>query len=124
MSVYPAWFYFLNMLQAVNQLGPSAWGDFGPLCPKTGTACLSSTPDASITPYRRETCLDDRCLSVASGELCWAERLARPAQQWDPSPPTSGKPGQLVPIKAGCRERALPSAGRVTGTHWDDAFSM
>lgn len=47
-SVYPAWFYFLNMLQAVNQLRPSAWGYFGPLYPKTGTACLSSTPDASI----------------------------------------------------------------------------
>lgn len=27
-SGYPAWFYVLNMLQSVNQLGPGAWADF------------------------------------------------------------------------------------------------
>lgn len=41
-----------------------------------------------------------------------------------PPLPIPGKPGQLVPMKAGCKERALLWDSRVTGTHWDDAFSM
>lgn len=97
--------YFLNMLQAVNQLGASVWADFWPLCPRTGT---TTTPDALNTPYRREICLGDpmpfsrlrgvmlgREVGRASSAAAVGSLPAHPWKAW-----TAG-------LHEGCRERAL-----------------